>query len=96
MRWHERFNRSAFSHFINSPAGRAFRLLAGIGFIAAGVVYRHHPLGVASLVWGLFPLSAGALDWCFISAVLGGPLRGAAIRSGSASGRGASAGTQAA
>lgn len=91
MRWHERFNRSGFSRFINSPAGRAFRGAAGLGFLAAGVFYRQHPLGVASLVWGLLPLSAGALDLCYVSAALGGPLRGAAIRSGAGSGPGAGA-----
>lgn len=80
MRWHERFNQSDLSRFINSPAGRVFRVAAGLGFLAVGGVYRHYALGVASLVWGLLPLSAGALDICYVSAALGGPLRGAAIR----------------
>ena len=97
MRWHEQFNQSGFSRFINSPAGRVFRVVAGLGFRTVGVLYRHQPLGVASLAWGLLPLSAGALDLCYVSAVLGGPVRGAAIRGGAGSGRGAGAsGTQAA
>jgi len=45
-----------------------------------GLIFRQHPLGVASLVWSVFPLSAGALDICYISAALGGPLAGAEIR----------------
>lgn len=76
----ETFNQSGFSRFINSPAGRAFRVVAGIGFLVVGFLYRHHPLGVVSMLWGLLPLSAGAFDLCFISALLGGPLSGAKIR----------------
>jgi hypothetical protein len=79
-RFEEAFNRSGFSRFINSPAGRIFRLAAGIGFLVVGYVYRGHALGVLSMVWSIFPLSAGAFDVCYISALLGGPLSGAKIR----------------
>jgi hypothetical protein len=78
----EAFNRSGFSRFINSPAGRIFRLAAGAGFLLVGYVYRGHALGVASMVWSVLPLSAGAFDICYISALLGGPLSGAKIRAG--------------
>jgi len=78
----EAFNRSGFSRFLNSPAGRIFRLVAGVGFLAVGFMFRHHALGVVSMVWGVFPLSAGALDICFISGLLGGPLSGRKIRDG--------------
>jgi hypothetical protein len=80
MSWHKAFNQSDLSKFLNSPAGRIFRIVAGIVFIVVGYVYRAHTLGVLSMVWGIFPLSAGALDICYISAVLGGPLSGAKIR----------------
>jgi len=80
-KFEERFNRSSFSRFINSSAGRVFRLAAGAAFLAVGYVNRHHPLGVLSMAWSVLPLSAGAFDICFISAVLGGPLSGADIRS---------------
>jgi hypothetical protein len=76
----EAFNRSGFSRFINSPAGRVFRLIAGIGFLVIGYLYRDHTLGVISMLWSVFPMSAGAFDICFISAVLGGPLSGKKIR----------------
>ena len=76
----EAFNRSGFSRFINSPAGRAFRLIAGAAFVVVGYVFRHGTLGLLSLVWGVLPLSAGAFDICYISAALGGPLSGARIR----------------
>jgi hypothetical protein len=32
------------------------------------------------MAWSALPLSAGALDLCYISAVLGGPISGAKIR----------------
>lgn len=79
------FNGSAFGRWINSPAGRAFRLVAGSGFALAGVLYWGTPAGKASLIWSLLPLSAGGLDLCWISASLGGSLRGAACRADAAS-----------
>ena len=80
MSMHEAFNRSVFSHFINSPAGRIFRLVAGTGFLVGGYLYRDHTLGLVSMAWSVLPLSAGAFDLCYISAVLGGPLSGVKIR----------------
>jgi hypothetical protein len=74
------FNESGFSRFINSGAGRVFRVVAGLGFLALGARLRDRAVGKAALAWSVFPLSAGGLDLCFISAVLGGPLRGAKIR----------------
>jgi hypothetical protein len=32
------------------------------------------------MAFSILPLSAGGFDWCYISAALGGPLRGAEIR----------------
>ena len=80
MRRAEAFNQSGFSRFINSPAGRVFRLVAGTAFLVAGYAYRDRPLGVLSMIWSAFPLSAGAFDVCYISALLGGPLHGSKIR----------------
>jgi len=76
----EAFNWSGLSRFLNSPMGRAFRLVVGVAFILVGYAYRHHVLGVLSMIWGLLPLAAGAFDICFISALLGGQLSGAKIR----------------
>ncbi len=80
MSAHESFNRSRFAQLLNSPGGRLFRLLAGGAFLAFGLLHRAEPLGLASLAWSALPLSAGALDVCWISAALGGPLSGAKIR----------------
>ena len=80
MAWHEDFNRSPFSHFINSTAGRVFRVTAGAAFLVAGYFFRAHPLGLLSMLWSVLPLTAGGFDVCYISAVLGGPLSGRTIR----------------
>ena len=80
MNRQEVFNRSALSRFLNSAGGRVFRMIAGTGFLLIGYQYRHHTLGVLSMLWGIFPFSAGAFDVCYISALLGGPFSGAAIR----------------
>lgn len=74
------FNRSGLSRFLNSPAGRIFRVVAGCGFLLVGYLFRDRALGVLSMMWSIFPLSAGAFDVCYISAVLGGPFSGAKIR----------------
>jgi hypothetical protein len=81
MSIHESFNQSGFAKFINSPAGRIFRIAAGIGFIVVGYVFRDYTLGLVSMVWGVVPLVAGIFDLCFISAILGGPISGKKIRS---------------
>ena len=76
----ENFNRSGLSRFLNSPAGRVFRVAVGLGFLVVGYLDRGHTLGVVSMVWSVLPLSAGALDICYLSALLGGPISGAKIR----------------
>jgi hypothetical protein len=80
MTWHETFNRSRFSRFLNSPSGRLFRVAAGTAFLGVGFVFRHHAVGVLSMLWSVFPMTAGLFDVCYISVVLGGPLSGATIR----------------
>ncbi len=74
------FNQSKLSRFLNRPEGRVFRIAAGVGFIIIGYIFRFHVLGVISMIWGLFPLSAGLLDICYVSLVLGGPASGKKIR----------------
>jgi hypothetical protein len=80
VRLHEAFNQTALSRFLNRPAGRVFRIVSGLGFLGVGLLYRHTTPGLAAMIWGIFPLSAGAFDVCYISAALGGPFRGAKIR----------------
>jgi hypothetical protein len=80
MTLEERFNRGGFSRFINSRAGRIFRLTAGSAFLVVGFLYRNHTLGIVSMIFSILPLTAGGFDLCYISAVLGGPIRGSEIR----------------
>jgi hypothetical protein len=80
MTWQVTFNRSRFSHFINRPRGRIFRIVAGTAFLIVGFVFRQHSLGVLSMLWSVLPLTAGFFDVCYISAALGGPFSGAIIR----------------
>ena len=80
MSRHESFNQSSFSKFLNSPAGRVFRFVAGIGFVVVGYFYRDHVLGILSILWGALAISAGAFDVCYISLALGGPFSGPKIR----------------
>ena len=81
MTKYESFNQSGFSKFLNSLAGRILRLIAGLGFLVIGYMYRDYALGMISMVWGVLPFSAGAFDICYVSAALGGPLSGKKIRS---------------
>lgn len=80
MQLHDRFNHGGFSKFINSGVGRVIRVLVGLCFLAGGYFYRDNVWGVVSMVWSIFPLTAGVFDWCFVSVILGGPLSGAKIR----------------
>jgi hypothetical protein len=75
-----RFNDSGSSRWINRPAGRVFRLAAGVGFATAGFLLRDTLTGTALMAWALAPLTAGAFDLCYISGVLGGPFKGSRIR----------------
>lgn len=83
----DRFNRTGFSRWVNSGTGRAFRLGAGAAFLTAGWVLRDSGVGIALMAWSVVPLSAGLFNLCWISAVLGGPVRSEAIRAQQASSR---------
>ena len=75
----ESFGRSRFAQFINSPAGRLARLVAGVGLVAWGYTQRGTATGLVFMAVGLVPLAAGAFNLCLISALLGGPISGARI-----------------
>jgi hypothetical protein len=76
----ESFGRSGFARFVNSPAGRIARLVVGLGLVVCGYTQLHTGMGLVLIVIGLVPLVTGAFDLCLISALLGGPIRGARIR----------------
>lgn len=72
----ESFAQSGFAQFINTRNGRIVRVLAGLVLIAWGYTLRADTMGVILMVGGLVPFTAGAFNLCFISAMLGGPIRG--------------------
>jgi hypothetical protein len=74
------FYRSALGQFFATGAGRVTRVVAGIVLIVLGYMLLPSVIGIILIVIGLVPLFAGLLDVCVISALLGGPLQGAAIR----------------
>lgn len=76
----ESFGRSGFARFVNSPAGRIARVIVGITLFGWGFTQRGGGSGMVFMVVGLIPLGAGILDWCLISALLGGPISGARVR----------------
>ena len=78
----ERFNATAFSRWINGRSGRAFRLAAGVAWLALAGAFHDEWWGIAAGVWSIFPLTAAVFDICWISAALGGPLAGRTIRAG--------------
>ena len=75
-----RFNQTTFSAWLNGESGRAFQVVAGAMFLIVGVTFRDEGWGLALLLWSVLPLTAGSFDVCYISAVLGGPLKGQEIR----------------
>ncbi len=75
----ESFARSGFAQFINTPAGRILRILAGLVIIVWGYTERADIAGIILIVVGLIPLAAGVFNLCLISAMLGGPISGARI-----------------
>lgn len=76
----ESFARCGFAQFINSPAGRIGRIVAGLGIIGLGRALRDRTAGTVLTIAGLIPLTAGLFDLCLISPLLGGPLSGEGVR----------------
>jgi DUF2892 family protein len=73
------FAGSGFARFMASPAGRLVRIVAGIALIAWGLPRRAAAAGIVGIALGIVMVLAGALNYCAISALLGGPLRGSDI-----------------
>ena len=70
----------SFVRFMVSPAGRAARVVAGLGLLAAGLSRRDSAGGKAAAALAWVPLAAGALDVCVLGPLLGAPLDGDAAR----------------
>ncbi|MGB8435091.1 MAG: DUF2892 domain-containing protein [Burkholderiales bacterium] len=75
----ESFAETDFAKFINSPAGRIARIVAGLALIGWGYTQGVTTAGIILIVVGLIPLGAGVFDLCLVSALLGGPMSGARV-----------------
>jgi hypothetical protein len=69
-----------FAQFMAAPAGRLLRIIAGLALVAWGIWGLQGTARIVVIVIGLVPLLAGMFDVCVISALLGGPFSGKAIR----------------
>jgi hypothetical protein len=76
----ESFAQTGFARFVNSAGGRVLRIVVGAAMIAWGCTHVHETSGVVLLVLGFIPLVAGAMDYCLVSPLLGGPLAGRRVR----------------
>jgi hypothetical protein len=76
----QKFAKTGFARFVNSPTGRVVRIVAGIVLLVWGYTQRANVGGMVLMAAGLIPLAAGGFDWCLISALLGGPIRGTVLR----------------
>ena len=73
------FGRSSFAKFINTPAGRIVRIIAGLAIMGWGYVQLPGIVGIAGVFVGLIPFIAGVFNLCLISALLGGTISGSRI-----------------
>ncbi|MCC7055277.1 MAG: DUF2892 domain-containing protein [Gemmatimonadaceae bacterium] len=73
------FASSGFAQFMSSPAGRILRVVAGAGMIGGGIA-ADSKAGTTVAVIGAVPLLAGTFDFCILSPLFGGPLKGRDIR----------------
>lgn len=74
------FARTGFAQFMAGGRGRLLRFVAGVALITLGIIVGD-AAGIVLMVVGAVPLLAGAFDFCVITALFGGPLSGARIRS---------------
>jgi Protein of unknown function (DUF2892) len=66
----------SFVSFMSSPAGRVARIVVGIALIVGGLAAVGGTGGTVMAVVGALPLASGLLNICFLSALVGQPLKG--------------------
>lgn len=59
-----------FVKLMVSPAGRLFRILAGLVLIAIGV-FTYRTVNWTFVIIGIIPLSAGLFDFCLLAPLFG-------------------------
>jgi hypothetical protein len=69
-----------FVVFMQTPPGRAIRIVGGLAMIAGGPVFIGGLPGYALAAGGLVPLSAGLFDFCAMAPIFSVPWSDATIR----------------
>jgi hypothetical protein len=69
-----------FIAFMGSQAGRAVRVVAGLGIIALGHFAVGGSAGWVVMAAGVVPLATGVFDVCLIAPLFGRPASGKALR----------------
>ena len=69
-----------FVRFMQTPAGRVIRVVAGGALIGAGLISVGGVPGVVMAVVGVVPLAAGLFDICVFAPFFRIPFSGARIR----------------
>jgi hypothetical protein len=69
-----------FVRFMQTPAGRLGRILAGVALIGGGLVAVAGAGGVFLGILGTVPLAAGLFDFCLMAPIFRVPFSGAKIR----------------
>ena len=67
---------SPFVKFMISPAGRIFRIVAGLALILWGLIGLGGATGIIVAIVGAVPLLAGLFDFCVFAPLFGGHLSG--------------------
>ena len=67
---------SPFVKFMISPAGRIFRIVAGLALILWGLIGLGGATGIIVAIVGAVPLLAGLFDFCVFATLFGGHLSG--------------------
>jgi hypothetical protein len=70
-----------FVRFMQTPAGRISRIVAGLALIAGGLIGFGGSTGYFLAGSGVIPLAAGLLDICLMAPFFRVPWSGAKIRS---------------
>jgi Protein of unknown function (DUF2892) len=66
----------SFVSFMSSSAGRVARIVVGALLIVVGLAVVGGTGGIVMAVVGALPLASGLLNICFLSALVGQPLKG--------------------
>jgi hypothetical protein len=66
----------AFTTFMNSTAGRALRIVAGLALILIGLAVIGGTGGIVLALVGLVPLGAGVANVCLFGPLVGTDLHG--------------------